>query len=46
MGFLSFWRKSYELSGTYPEYALIDDSELRLGIWAAESDASNFIGRE
>ena len=38
--------ESYELSGTYPEYALIDDSELRLVIWAAESDASNFIGRE
>ena len=38
--------ESYELSGTYPEYALIDDSELRLVIWAAELDASNFIGRE
>ena len=38
--------ESYELSGTYPEYALIDDSELRLVIWAAESDTSNFIGRE
>ena len=38
--------ESYELSGTYPEYALLDDSELRLVIWAAESDTSNFIGRE
>ena len=37
---------SYKLSGTYPEYVLIDDSELRLVIWAAESDSSNFIGRE
>ena len=38
--------ESYELSGTYPEYSLIDDSELLLVIWAAESDTSNFIGRE
>ena len=30
--------ESYELSGTYPEYSLIDDSELLLVIWAAESD--------
>ena len=28
--------ESYELSGTYPEYTLIDDSELRLVIWAAD----------
>ncbi len=37
--------ESYELSGIYPEYSLIDDSELRLVIWAAVSDPSNFIGR-
>ena len=38
--------ESYELSGIYPEYTLIDDNELRLVIWAAESDASNFTGIE
>ncbi len=38
--------ESYELSGTYPEYSLIDDSELLLVIWAAESDPSNSNGRE
>ena len=27
--------ESYDLSGRYPEYTLIDDSELRLIIWAA-----------
>jgi len=27
---------SYDLSGQYPEYSLIDESELRLVIWAAE----------
>ena len=32
--------ESYELSGTYPEYTLIDDSELRLVVWAAEPDPS------
>ena len=32
--------ESYELSGTYPEYTLLDDSELRLVIWAAGSDTS------
>ena len=32
--------ESYELSGTYPEYKLIDDSELRLVVWAAEPDPS------
>ena len=32
---------SYKLSGTYPEYTLLDDSELRLVIWAADSDRSN-----
>ena len=30
--------ESYDLSGRYPEYTLIDDSELRLVIWAAGSD--------
>ena len=34
--------ESYELSGTYPEYTLIDDSELRLVIWSAVSDPSSF----
>ena len=38
--------ESYELSGTYPEYTLIDDSELRLVIWSAESDESDFVGKE
>ena len=38
--------ESYQLSGVYPEYALIDDNELRLVIWAAESDASNSTGTE
>ncbi len=33
--------ESYKLSGTYPEYTLLDDSELRLVIWAADSDRSN-----
>ena len=33
--------ESYNLSGTYPEYTLIDDSELRLVTWAADSDRSN-----
>ena len=33
--------ESYELSGTYPEYTLIDDSELRLIIWAPGPDASD-----
>ena len=33
--------ESYELSGTYPEYTLIDDSELRLIIWASGPDASD-----
>ena len=33
--------ESYELSGAYPEYTLIDDSELRLVIWSAVSDASS-----
>ncbi len=28
--------ESYKLSGTYPEYTLIDDSELRLIIWSAD----------
>ena len=28
-------RESRELSGRLPEYTLIDDSELRLVIWAA-----------
>ena len=32
--------ESYELSGTYPEYTLIDDSELRLVVWAVEPDPS------
>ena len=38
--------ESFELSGIYPEYTLIDDSELRLVIWAAGSDTSHSIGRE
>ena len=38
--------ESFELSGIYPEYMLIDDSELRLVIWSAESDASGFSGEE
>ena len=38
--------ESFELSGTYPEYTLIDDSELRLVIWASESDESGFSGEE
>ena len=38
--------ESYALSGTYPEYTLIDDSELRLVIWSAESDESGFNGEE
>ena len=29
-------KESYELSGRAPEYSLIDDSELRLVIWAAK----------
>ena len=33
--------EGYKLSGSYPEYTLIDDSELRLVIWAADSDRSN-----
>ena len=33
--------ESYKLSGSYPEYTLIDDSELRLVIRAADSDRSN-----
>ena len=33
--------ESYALSGTYPEYTLIDDGELRLVIWAVESGASD-----
>ena len=38
--------ESYQLSGVYPEYVLIDDNELRLVIWAAESDTSNSTGTE
>ena len=38
--------ESFELSGTYPEYTLIDDSELRLVIWSAESDESGSNGEE
>ena len=38
--------ESFELSGIYPEYTLIDDSELRLVIWSAELDASGFSGEE
>ena len=34
--------ESYELSGIYPEYTLIDDSELCLVIWSAASDRSDF----
>ena len=33
--------ESYALAGTYPEYTLIDESELRLVIWAAGSDTSH-----
>ena len=33
--------ESYGLSGNYPEYTLIDDSELRLIIWAASPDPSS-----
>lgn len=29
--------ESHDLSGRYPEYTLIDDSELRLVIWAADT---------
>lgn len=32
--------ESYDLSGRYPEYTLIDESELRLVIWAAEAEAA------
>ena len=32
--------ESYGLSGTCPEYTLIDESELRLVIWASGPDAS------
>ena len=38
--------ESYELSGSYPEYTLIDDSELCLVIWSAGSDESDSIGKE
>ena len=38
--------ESYELSGIYPEYTLIDDNELRLVIWSAQPDESAFIGKE
>ena len=34
--------ESYELSGIYPEYTLIDDSELCLVVWSAVSDPSDF----
>ncbi len=34
--------ESYELSGKYPEYTLIDDGELRLVIWAADQYSSSF----
>ena len=37
--------ESYALSGTYPEYTLIDDGELRLVIWAVESGASDINTR-
>ena len=30
--------ESHDLSGRYPEYTLIDDSELRLIIWAAGTE--------
>ena len=33
--------ESYGLSGSYPKYTLIDDSELRLIIWAASPDPSS-----
>ena len=36
--------ESFELSGAYPEYTLIDDSELRLVIWSSASDESGFSG--
>ena len=32
--------ESYGLSGKYPEYTLIDDSELRLIVWAASPDSA------
>ena len=32
--------ESHELSGRVPEYRLIDDSELRLVIWAADTPES------
>ncbi len=38
--------ESFELSGVHPEYTLIDDSELRLVIWAAGSGTPNSIDRE
>ena len=38
--------ESYELSGIYPEYTLIDDNELRLVIWSGQPDESAFIGKE
>ena len=34
--------ESYELSGAYPEYTLIDDSELRLVIWCAVLELPSF----
>ena len=37
-------RDSRELSGLLPEYTLMDDSELRLVIWAAGADAPHFTG--
>ena len=33
-------RESQDLSGRRPEYALIDDSELNLVIWAADSETA------
>ena len=37
---------SYELSGIYPEYELIDDNELRLVIWGPGADPAGFDGGE
>ena len=38
--------ESYQLSGVYPEYELIDESELRLVIWAAGADPRDLNDRE
>ncbi len=36
--------ESRDLSGRYPDYTMIDDSELRLAIWAGDSEADDYPG--